>query len=363
MSSITPNALVHDTYAKTNNYFLDYLLSANDREAIKMSPVYRFALDIMAKTNADYQKYLTDGDMRLRIVSYNPNGSAFAGAGALWLGDMSGAPVAKVYMDKEDNYCFMVGRDIKERGSDRNVLHSKKTSVILRSLFSMHMHNRPKLLNAMREMWEAHTYLIDNNISYAASRVLSENNCKKPNDTVTVTREIAKFLLSQYADPQSALPPMEMTAHINAVWDTMKKDEGFYERAVELAMDVFDCERWVVIQSEPGHYIGSIRTSYKCVLDPHNSITDTHIVKPFVFVRKFDELANISPDLHEQFMGAYTMVKVAEPQMSTMATAFNLGTIPYVDWFFKKTGACAYYRSQAMDGGVSFSFRALSVGE
>lgn len=357
MASIAINALVHDTHAKTNNYFLDYLLTPGEREALKLYPVYRFALDIMAKTNADYRKYIAGGDMRLRIVSYSPKNDA------LWLGDMSGAPFAKVYMDKDNNYCFMTGRDIKERGSDRNVIYSQKISVIMRSLFNTKTNNQPKLLNTMREMWESHTNLIDNNISYAASRVLAENNCKKPNDIVTVTRDIAKFLLGQYANPRSAMPPTEMAAQINDVWDTLKKDEGFHERAVELAKDVFDSERWVVIASEPGYYIGSILTNHKCVLSPHNDITGTQIVKPFVFVRKFEELANISPDLHEQFMGAYVMVKAAEPQISTMASAYNNATIPFTDWFFKKTCACAYYRSQGMDGGVSFSFRALSVGE
>jgi hypothetical protein len=359
MASLSVSALNHATQAKTNNYFLDHNMTPEEMQALRSSTAYRFAIDIIAKTNATYKKYLSYGDMRLRIIAHSPMHDW------LWLGDTSGATMAKVYLHpKTLDYCFHVGRNIKERGPDTDIIQSKKTSVVIRTLFDMKGHNEPRLLRHMREVWDNNVYLIDQNLGFGARRVLSDNNCQQPTQNVTMARAVAKYLVANYTNPSEAvMPNSAITQAIEQHVRDLEREENFVSRADELAKEAFDCERWMVIRSEPGYYIGSVKTDPEVVLINNHDVRNTQVVRPFVFVRKFEELANISTDLHEQFMGAFVMMRAAEPSFNSHSKAYNDPNTPFTDYYFKNTTAITYYRSQAMDGGISLSFRALPVVE
>jgi hypothetical protein len=359
MSSLTPTALNHDAQAKTNNYFLDHNMTPDEMQALRSSTAYRFAIDIIAKSNAEYKKYLGYGDMRLRIIAHSPTHDW------LWLGDTSGATMAKVYLHpKTLDYCFHAGLDIKERGPDTDVIQSKKTSVVIRTLFDKKGQSEPRLLRHMRGVWDNNVYLIDQNLGYGARRVLSDNNCQQPTQNVTMARAVAKYLVTNHVQhPNMVMPTTELTQAIEQHMRELEREENFVSRASELAKEAFDCERWMIIRAEPGYYIGSLKTDHEVVLINNHEVRNTKVIRPFVFVRKFEELANISTDLHEQFMGAFVMMRAAEPAFSSQNKAYNDPNIPYSDYYFKNTTAISYYRSQKLDGGISLSFRALPVVE
>lgn len=345
-------------FTPTSAYFVDRLFTDEEQRQIRNHDAFRFAADIIAKTNKEYRTYLHHGDMRLRIVHKENNST-------LVLGDVAGLPVAKVYINSHvdgSDFVYQSPTSIKERGPDTDRISSMKMGVAIKSLLNCKGRAIPRVLNAMRSTWDQHCNTIFHNTNYANPRLLLEHDCNRPNGTVTWTREMADFLL-QYQAHVGDNPPMpttELLAQIEEQRVKLDNDRGFYNRARELAEEAYGGERWMVIRAEAGFVIGKLKIDPGFMLDNVPVSEAVKISQRFVFVRKFEDLASISTDMHEQFMGAYVMMRAAEPYFGGLGKIYNCSYVPYADKYMKNSHAVAYYSTGSrFDGGVSLSFRAL----
>lgn len=358
---LTLDSFYHAQGQQTNNvspYFIDRLFTEEQQRQLRSHDAFRFAADIISRTNKEYSNYLSMGDMRLRIVSVDGN--------VLYLGDLAGIPVAKVYIDSHvdgSDYVYQVAHSIKERGADHDKISSKKMGIAIKSLFSRNTSNTPRILMAMRSTWESHCNITYNNINYSNHRVLSENGCTRPENEVRWSREVAEFLLDYHAHSgdNPPMPTIQVADALRQEKARLDKDRNYYNLAVEIAKEAFGDERWVVIRTQPGFVIGKVKVDPMFLVNTRHLSDSLELTMPFVFVRKFEELEAINPGLHEQFMGAYVMMRAAEPTFANLTTLYNCKHVPFSDTYLKNTHTIAYFQTgQRFDGSVSLSFRALA---
>lgn len=342
----------------TSPYFVDRLFTDEEQRQIRNHDAFRFAADIIARTNSEYRKYIHHGDMRLRIIHKESNST-------LILGDVSGLPMAKVYINSNadgSQFVYRASTSIKERGADTDTISSMKMGVAIKSLFSVKGRNMPRVLDAMRSSWESHSNIIYHNVNYSNPRLLMEHDCKRPEGMVNLTRDMADFLLQyhEHAGDNPPMPTVEVLDQIKQQRIQFDLDRNFYNRACELADEAYGSERWMVIRAEAGFIIGKFKADPNYILDKVPLSQAIKITQRFVFVRKFEDLAVINPDMHEQFMGAYVMMRAAEPRFGDLNRVYNCSYVPFADKYMKNTHTVAYFSSSRFDGGVSLSFRALA---
>lgn len=357
LDSFTNKNGIHTT---TSPYFIDRLFTEQQQREVRNHRAFRFAADIISRMNNDYAKHLTKhGDTRLRIISEHDQNT-------LYLGDIAGMPMAKVSVDNDLDgtvFCYQVAAGIKDRGPDVDKIMSKKMGIAIKSLFSSRHGDTPRIITAMRGTRESHVNILYHNVNYAHHRVLNENDCVRPESDVRWTRGLAEFLLDYYerAGDNPPMPTVEVVKQIEEEKARLDSGRKYHARALGIAEEVFGDERWFVIRTEPGFIIGKIKVDPTFLLSHTNPNDNMEITMPFVFVRKFEELAAISTDMHEQFMGAYVMMRAAEPEFVNHSKVYNCSYVPLTDKYFKNTHTLAYFQtSQRFDGGISLSFRALA---
>lgn len=360
MSKLELNSFGVTDASQTNNspYFIDRLFTEEEQRRARNHDAFRFAADIASRSNKEYLKYLSQyGDMRLRIVHVQDSKT-------LLLGSMAGIPIAKVTVQPDTggtSYSCVVSGSLKERGSDTSTIQSMKPNVAIKSLFSAKSDSdMPRIFAAVRETWNRHQDVIYANINYCGGRVLSENGCSRPASEVNWSRDMAGFLLESYYNSGGLMPTMEVAQLIADAKALFDRDRTYYARANELAEEAYGSDRWAVIRAEAGFVIGKIKVPPSSILKGEYYERAT-VVMPFVFVRKFEELAAISTSLHEEFMGAYVMMRAAEPNFSRTNFMYGCQYVPFADIYMKNTHTTAYYQSSGrFDGGISLTFRALA---
>jgi hypothetical protein len=351
-TEVLAKSMVHEANSRTNPHYLD-IISAAEQQYIRVLPSFRLAADLVARSNREHGK--DPSDCRMRIAAYKDT--------TIYLTDIMGMPILKVKRGSEEGAKWHVkcDADLRERGSPSDELEGIRMSAIVNKLFERKS-GKSFICNIIENRRLNNLGLISSTLGWGATKIKSE--AKLPDNTdhqISLTLAAARYF-TQLAADRTMVMPVNIIQEFEEVKRTLAAASDYVEKSSKLYDDEFAQGRWVVMPVECGYMICTMKAGQDGSMYVPSYGAPYELTSPWFFVRQFSELSTINQEMYEQFMGAYTMMRIAEPNWDNFGFVDNAKKIVMGDRVLPNSHAIAYYTSnQLFSGGHCMLIKMLQL--